>query len=1045
MSNLLADKIKRSLIIIKLLLFIVLCFIANNQLAYAEMRLPSANRECASCHIMWLTEFKREDVSTLIPFEPKPVMKTGKQDVSSTDPMCFSCHDGFVLDSRSLWQEGKHAHPVGVKPSKDITIPIVEGKKLFPLNDDGKVYCGTCHTAHGVEWGQKDTAVFMRVRNDEGLLCMSCHQKKSNGTDHGNHPVNVKIQELIKSAPEKLMQAGARFAKNGGVICQSCHRPHGAPEKKILLMNNDKSQLCGECHSDRFALTKKQAAEKRTHPVNILPGDIKIPDAMIEEGVKLSTDGEIICQTCHKPHNATKKNHLLISKNEQDSLCQSCHVEQRKVLDSKHDMTLLRPESKNINQLSAEKSGPCSTCHLAHKGTGPKMWARQLVDEEEPMASLCLSCHQSEGLADKHTVGNFSHPVGADISRLEHPVELPAFSQEGVKTVKQLQGMVSCASCHDAHQWNSVDVDDKGDTDEPGDNRTRFLRMANGSDSALCKTCHDKKWNISGTKHDMRFMAPDSENSLGQTVEESGICGSCHLVHNANGPRLWARSYLQSLSANDIACTGCHNKDGLAKNKIPGEHSHPIDTEIKQLSISVTSGIWKNQSLKPDSDGEQEKSGNLESLPLYDLNGKQVITDGLVGCGSCHDPHNWSVLDYKLPDDPEDMEGDNNSSFLRIADQGKSKLCINCHQNKKSILQTKHDLTNNSEDNIETIKDSSIIDPRGNTASGICAHCHKPHNAKQNALWSRQEGDAKSPIARLCADCHKPDGLAKMKLTGKYSHPVGRKMNNKQLGSDLPIFNIEGNRTKENGYIDCSSCHNPHQWDPQNTKNKGSTVATEDGNTGNSFLRKPANNDSLLCVSCHEEKKSIINTDHDLSVTAKDEKNKLGQKRNASGVCGQCHIPHNASENQYLWAKKTGNGNDQIEKSCRSCHDAQKMAANKNPLMTKHPADINIWSTEIREQIHQQSVPDITVYDQTGKKTAFGSITCASCHNSHQWNAVDSKEGSGKNEEGNAKTSFLRADKTNNIVCVECHGQDALFRYKYFHGESSHKKHHMFR
>ncbi len=65
-------------------------------------RLPSANRECATCHIMWLTEFKRKNVTPLIPFDPQPTVDTGKQDVVSTERMCFSCHDGFVLDSRFL-------------------------------------------------------------------------------------------------------------------------------------------------------------------------------------------------------------------------------------------------------------------------------------------------------------------------------------------------------------------------------------------------------------------------------------------------------------------------------------------------------------------------------------------------------------------------------------------------------------------------------------------------------------------------------------------------------------------------------------------------------------------------------------------------------------------------------------------------------------------------------------------------------------------------------------------------------------------------------
>ncbi len=129
---------------------LLLSLIFFSQLSQAAMRLPSANRECASCHVMWLAEFKRKDISTLISYNPKPVMKSGKQDIASSEPICFSCHDGFVLDSRFLWEENKHAHPVGQKPSNKIKIPLVEGKNLFPLNEDGRMYCGTCHTAHGV-------------------------------------------------------------------------------------------------------------------------------------------------------------------------------------------------------------------------------------------------------------------------------------------------------------------------------------------------------------------------------------------------------------------------------------------------------------------------------------------------------------------------------------------------------------------------------------------------------------------------------------------------------------------------------------------------------------------------------------------------------------------------------------------------------------------------------------------------------------------------------------------------------------------------------
>lgn len=1022
------------------------------------MRLPSANRECASCHVMWLSDFKRDDVSTLIPFEPRPVMNTGKQDIASSEPICFSCHDGFVLDSRFLWEKDKHAHPVGQKPSDKIKIPMVEGKNLFPLNDEGRVYCGTCHTAHGVEWGQKETAVFMRVKNENGQLCMACHKDKIKGTEHGMHPLKRKIQKLLTQPPKQLMEAGARFAEGGEVVCQSCHKAHAAPEEKILLLKNDKSQLCGACHINRYAWNRKQAGQLGTHPVNIKPQHAEIPDAMISQGAKLGSGGEVICQTCHRPHAALPETRLLVTKNDKGSLCQSCHKDQLTVLNSKHDMGLARENSRNIRKEKVANAGACSACHVPHKGTGPKMWARPVDKSQDPMASLCLSCHKSDGLAEKHTVGKYSHPVGADISRLEHPVELPAFSSEGVKTVKQMQGKVNCASCHDAHQWNSVDADDKGELDEEGNNRTRFLRIANGSRALLCKACHDEKWEVTGTKHDMRFMAPKSENSLGQTIIESGICGSCHLVHNANGPKLWARSDLHGQGTGYVACLGCHNKKGLAKNKTLGKHSHPMGVEIEKLGIHVQSGNWIDNVLKPDSSGHQGKTEAIQSLPLYDPLGKRVYTDGGVGCGTCHDPHNWSVLDYKLPDQPKNMEGDSNSSFLRIADQGKNNLCVNCHQDKKPIYESRHDLTNRPDDAIDAIIDSSITDAQQNKVPGPCLHCHKPHDAKPTALWARQEGEGKTPVARLCTSCHKADGLAKNKLAVGHGHPVGQTMKKLQFNPDFPVFDNKGHRTSDAGRMDCATCHNPHQWDPLKVENKGKPIVNrnkttenkamplvyKDGSPANSFLRLPADNKSMLCISCHQDKKFIIGTDHDLSVTADNEVNKLGQKRDVSGVCGQCHVPHNASANLYLWAKPLGKGDDQIEKRCRSCHDVGKLAANKNPKAAKHPQTVNIWSTELREQIHLHAMPNTLVYDTTGRKTKFGSLTCASCHNPHQWNATDAKEGSGENEEGNVKNSFLRADKMTGMVCIDCHGKDALFRYKYFHSESAHKKHHMF-
>ena len=58
----------------------------------------------------------------------------------------------------------------------------------------------------------------------------------------------------------------------------------------------------------------------------------------------------------------------------------------------------------------------------------------------------------------------------------------------------------------------------------------------------------------------------------------------------------------------------------------------------------------------------------------------------------------------------------------------------------------------------------------------------------------------------------------------------------------------------------------------------------------------------------------------------------------------------------------------------------------------------------------------------------------------HQaWQPKINKRGNGKECEGDAMNSFLRNKNSELIICADCHGADAIFRYKYFHGETLRK------
>jgi hypothetical protein len=64
--------------------------------------------------------------------------------------------------------------------------------------------------------------------------------------------------------------------------------------------------------------------------------------------------------------------------------------------------------------------------------------------------------------------------------------------------------------------------------------------------------------------------------------------------------------------------------------------------------------------------------------------------------------------------------------------------------------------------------------------------------------------------------------------------------------NEFPIFTPEG-EIAESGNIVCSTCHNPHQWDPH-VAEEGPGKNTE-GCACNSFLRPDLH--TAFCTECH--------------------------------------------------------------------------------------------------------------------------------------------------------------------------------------------------
>ena len=264
------------------------------------LRQDLTRRECATCHIGWLDAAEsREQPLEPHAWSPSPIRET--LELAAADDMCYSCHDGYVMDSRHRVWEGK-GHSVGRKPSKDVVIP-----HTMPLDARGAVYCGTCHTPHGV--GEKTAeltdSLFLRLENVDSRLCTECHVKELESQGRRNHSVNVTAKAPLS---EEVYWLGGRLASDPRkIICQSCHTPHG---QGPLLKPLEGDSLCRICHADKVGAIPFLEDGRPLHPVGVVPGKDLSGARVNRFGARWGEGNRLSCMTCHGIHDGAGKHHL---------------------------------------------------------------------------------------------------------------------------------------------------------------------------------------------------------------------------------------------------------------------------------------------------------------------------------------------------------------------------------------------------------------------------------------------------------------------------------------------------------------------------------------------------------------------------------------------------------------------------------------------------------------------------------------------------------------------------------------------------------------
>jgi predicted CXXCH cytochrome family protein len=281
--------------------------------------------DCATCHTERLREFRRRNAVALIEHDPSPQLDTGRQDAVSAPDMCLSCHDGFVMDSRSLWKEGHQGHPVGMVPSGNVEPPDAGDEPVFPMNDDGRMYCGTCHSPHYHPSATSAAPPFMRVDLKNGGLCLSCHRDKESVKDSDHAPASSR------------RSSAADYTDRG--VCTRCHLAHDARgpvmwAREPATDSPAGDALCQSCHEGDLSIFE--------HPqiIQAWSGDLRsglvsdtgAPMPVLNEAGSQALTGVIGCPTCHDAHRqrptglpAERPGFFLRRARSEHLLCADCH------------------------------------------------------------------------------------------------------------------------------------------------------------------------------------------------------------------------------------------------------------------------------------------------------------------------------------------------------------------------------------------------------------------------------------------------------------------------------------------------------------------------------------------------------------------------------------------------------------------------------------------------------------------------------------------------------------------------------------------------
>jgi predicted CXXCH cytochrome family protein len=372
-------------------------------------------------------------------------------------------------------------------------------------------------------------------------------------------------------------------------------------------------------------------------------------------------------------------------------------------------------------------------------------------------------------------------------------------------------------------------------------------------------------------------------------------------------------------------------------------------------------------------------------------------------CGTCHTPHRFDDKDTGLTHRRENL-------WMRESNQD-SAFCRHCHE---SLYTEEKEEAREKGMHPVLVDLEEPVEFQGRKLERLnCESCHQVHGGGEKSALLVVPNDE---IGQLCAACH-PDQHAESldEAQRKGIHPV-----NIELDQSVTL------EDREITQLDCLSCHRVHGG-VEKTPN-----LVADHRNGQ------------LCEYCHDRAIAVLDTDHDLRISAPESRNLLDETPSQAGLCGSCHSMHrNDTQHPYLMIgdrlpDRFDSSHLTRDRLCQSCHRDEGIGEKRIVTEYTHPY----------RDIVMHSDPEVMpLLDKDEQSVETGQIGCITCHDPHVWSPWKEEdrpdlitleaELNDQQEEGTVLNSFLKQKQTQEGFCVICHGLETRVKYKYYHDKRS--------